>query len=545
MNRITRGGLFALLLTPLFCVTTSAAATYTAASCNRTDVDAVINGPRHVAVNGDTILIPAGTCTWTSGITVPRGIGITIRGAGTPSAAADTRGADVSCTATVITDSVTGGTYPFLFQPTATSATSRLSCLKITVGAVAAESLMSPVVAVGTCNASTCPNVRIDNVLFDGSLGGKLSSTSGYGVIATNNVFGVIDHNTISNVSTSALSLIQYGHRVYLGIGDYGDNSWAQPNSYGTANAIYVENNLLGENTWFGETEAIMPGGVTAGGRIAARFNTCTGCLSGLSNHGTESSGRTRGGRQIEFYGNSVICGNTGGCQGVVPIRSGTSITFGNTINNRESPAHTWWNQYVAFSIYRIDLFTTTAPWLQCPGAYDQTSPVICLDQPNRSGGTYLSGATPSPTGWSNQVLDPAYEWDDSGYTPVFGNVYPTSYGAYLQANRDWYTDNSLGTPHAQTSTTSPFNGTTGVGFGPIARRPDTCSAGVGYWATDEGGWNTSAQTYVGGYTQGRLYTCTATNTWTLYYTPYAYPHPLTGGSASVQPPANVLIIRD
>ena len=44
--------------------------TFTAASCNRSDVNAVINGPTHTAVNGDTIIIPAGSCTWTSGITI-------------------------------------------------------------------------------------------------------------------------------------------------------------------------------------------------------------------------------------------------------------------------------------------------------------------------------------------------------------------------------------------------------------------------------------------------------------------------------------------
>jgi len=48
----------------------------------------------------------------------------------------------------------------------------------------------------------------------------------------------------------------------------------------------------------------------------------------------------------------------------------------------------------------------------------------------------------------------------------------------------------------------------------------------VGYWATDQGSWNQSGS---GG--QGVLYKCTATNTWTLYYTPYTYPHPLQGGS--------------
>jgi PKD repeat protein len=55
------------------------------------------------------------------------------------------------------------------------------------------------------------------------------------------------------------------------------------------------------------------------------------------------------------------------------------------------------------------------------------------------------------------------------------------------------------------------FDGTVGIGVGPRSARPVTCTKGVGYWATDE----------------GRLYRATATNTWTLYYTPYTYPHPL------------------
>ena len=57
---------------------------------------------------------------------------------------------------------------------------------------------------------------------------------------------------------------------------------------------------------------------------------------------------------------------------------------------------------------------------------------------------------------------------------------------------------------------------------GPIASRPTTCTTGVAYWATDEGEWDS---THAG--PDGRLYKCTATNTWTLFYTPYTYPHPL------------------
>jgi hypothetical protein len=34
------------------------------------------------------------------------------------------------------------------------------------------------------------------------------------------------------------------------------------------------------------------------------------------------------------------------------------------------------------------------------------------------------------------------------------------------------------------------------------------------------------------------LYVATATDTWTLYYTPYTYPHPLAGGEAPPEEPA-------
>jgi len=55
-------------------------------------------------------------------------------------------------------------------------------------------------------------------------------------------------------------------------------------------------------------------------------------------------------------------------------------------------------------------------------------------------------------------------------------------------------------------------DGGNGVRSGTYASIPGTCSTYQGYWATD----------------QSTLYQCTATNTWTAYYTPYTYPHPLT-----------------
>jgi hypothetical protein len=77
----------------------------------------------------------------------------------------------------------------------------------------------------------------------------------------------------------------------------------------------------------------------------------------------------------------------------------------------------------------------------------------------------------------------------------------------------------------------APFNGSSGMGCGRPADRPSTCTPGVGYWATQQS-CATVDDAYVGPHPAepiaGTLFKCTAPNTWTAYYTPYIYPHPLT-----------------
>jgi hypothetical protein len=106
----------------------------------------------------------------------------------------------------------------------------------------------------------------------------------------------------------------------------------------------------------------------------------------------------------------------------------------------------------------------------------------------------------------------------------------------HIKPNRDFYNAVSAG---AQVSPTSPFNGSTGMGFGTQANRPTTCTSstlesggGVGYFATDQG-------------PAGTLYRCSAANTWTVQYVPYTYPHPLRGGSgggSAPNPPTNLRV---
>src|SRR6266704_2680900 len=71
--------LAALLATSLCFAISSQAATWNAAGVDRTSVANAISG----ASSGDTVNIPAGSATWSSGITITKGI--TINGAGTNS----------------------------------------------------------------------------------------------------------------------------------------------------------------------------------------------------------------------------------------------------------------------------------------------------------------------------------------------------------------------------------------------------------------------------------------------------------------------------
>lgn len=531
-------GLICLSAT-LFCKCAHPQGTYTAASCSQSDVNAVINGPTHTAVDGDKIIIPTtgSPCSWSSGIAIT-GVGIDITGTGTPNSGGGTVGPGTANTTLIET-----GSSPFFAFTGLTTANSTAKVELLNFGTTnTSTTIIATVTVVGTCTTSApyCPSVRIDNITLTAN---EWTAALAGGGFAFDNVFGVVDHNSMSESPSGAEFLTQDNFDAWQGVGAYGDNSFASADTFGTAQSLFIENNSV-SGVRLTEND-VSPGNSVGGARWVCRFNTLTN-MSGdglCGAHGTAWGGRFRGERQQEVYYNTV---SGSSCNAIDAVLSGTGYFLSNTYTGSGGSGC---NTSVSVDIARFIMSGT--PWNNCDGTqpWDQSpwsSTTQCLDQPGRGQGAGLENATPvlvSAPGtpcttagqcWPNPALDPIYEAGEtiSGGTPGFGWVAVASDGSQTRilANRDYYAQVSAS---AQSSATSPFNGSSGTGYGTLANRPTTCTPSVGYWATDTGTWNTYNSSQ-----EGTLYICTSTNTWTARYTPYTYPHPLTtGGTVASDPP--------
>ena len=587
-------------------------ASFTAATCGQPDVDAEINGPTNYAINGDTINVPAGTCTWTTDEVIT-GAGITVQGAGTPNLGSGTFGAGTMTT--TINDNA--GTSTPVFYETGqtygeTSTLQNFNILPLTTS----TALQIPIWAIGTCSASGCPNLRVDNINLglgatvwnDG--GGGTGSNAATG-IAVDDFFGVADHNTIP--TGSQMRLVDVHFSAWAGTGQYGDNSWAAADTFGTAQAFFAENNTFyGTITPLTDTES-APGGsliYRGGGRIVARYNHITFTGNGTAGATTTvlTGGRARGGRQLECYDNTITC-SSGNCQSTMGLRSGPGISYAN-VNSvsggnfvqyinlyavRRAAGYSPWgfgdgtgcyddnaggtcpgtvsvsgtatggsattlvdtgktwtvNQWQSSSPYGVhditqscgsEILSNTATTLTIIQTTSQTcTPVasdsyeiiqvpVLIDQPGYGIGNYISGTTPA-TGWVSEALDPIYEWNDTTSAgSTVSDIVSNQGDLGMIANRDFYAQST----GIQTNATTPFNGTSGTGWGTLANRPTTCTTGVGY------------AEYTGGTTFVQFDECTSTNTWTsAVYTSYTYPHPLDSGSGTPIPaPAATMFVR-
>jgi hypothetical protein len=627
-------GLLCLLL--LSATVARAQGSYYANSPSFVDVDDCVNGTgtntchvgsptgsqaTHTVVNGDVVNVPSGSATWSNVLAAPSNVAFTLIGSGSPQSGSGSSGAASSCAATEIIDNAGNSTSMMQFFPQYGSAVMRVSCMDIEPES-STTLLYNPIRIEGACTSSGCPSFRVDNISAglnnQWSNGGTGTGSNSGRIVVVNDAFGVLDHNYAPTGNDSELFVAQL--QSYLGVGDNGDNSWAQPLSLGGANNVFAENNTWHMQTYsMSDCEAPGPYGC----RFVVRYNTIyqanIGGLGIAQNHGTDTGGRNRGGVEMEVYKNTLNIPSTGYPTSVDGgERGGTAIFFGNvgvfasgsgatdwlgiSFYRNDFPSDPWgacgglnsidpydqndntahytgtvgsvsngnntatdsgspgwatnqWNPasgpYSVYDVTQGDAYlgevgsntansitinvayqANESPWYSsglftAGDTYEIIRATACMDAPGRGPGTYVSGTTPTPTGWLSQPIAPIYMMDDTttGATP---NYAAGSNSSFVQNYRDMYLENLSQT--AQTSSTSPFscNGSdSAVGWGTLAHRPTTCSGacsantlGCGYFATDQG-------------SQGELFVWES-GAWALYYTPYTYPHPLDSSSGSV-----------
>ena len=590
--------LFVLAL--LFAAIPARAATYTAASCSRTDIAAAFTAEQVSPVNGDIIAIPTGSCTaaqWTSTLNETITVTVTIQGNTTISGGGLNCGTpptyDTACTATdntILTDGVASGS-PMLALSLNGSGTQEVRLTGVTIdGNAGSITVYNGVITVQGSNASA--QFRFDHSHL------KNYYQSGFRIFQPA-AYGVFDHN-VFDASSSIANAIQIWQ------GDNGKAAWAAATGFGGADFTFIENNTF-NNQFANDCDG--------GGRYVFRYNVfIASANAGVQSHATGSVGfGTRGCRAEEVYENYVRGSGT-----VFTFEfqtSGPSLSWGNNssgyphvidlVSDRDDGSSNYSYAAPPYGIgfcgtYKTGVTSawdgnvTTAGW-PCQdqtgrGEADQISiptgawsakwqaSTNCNGAPwygylsdpgnhvqkctgvgstgssapsfNDSGGTTSDGGatwtdqglnvvntTTSTVAWPHQYLEPVYSWEETYSLPGGGTFLGLqSVENNIQQNRDVYIQAGS---TAQTTSSSPFSGTTGTGWGTLANRPTTCTAGAGgtyatsptgsygvaYFATDQNGGI------------GELYICTTTNTWTASYEPYTYPHPLVGGTPQALAP--------
>lgn len=508
----------------------SEAATINAVSCSSAHVQSAIDS----ASPGDTVAIPAGSCTWTTSVHISPTKAITLKGAG-----------EVQ---TVITD---GGTLSGF----SSNCTIRNHCgwsALLYVGFTGTNNYVTRVTGFtikfppGSGNAryeivvqgNGLDKFRIDHLTCTGSGVNRCIGTFSDDSGATD-FSGLVDH--VSCLINSTSSPQCFNNQVAIGAA--ASLAWEHPPVLGSNRATYWENitctyqNTVSNNCFDNYN----------GHAFVIRYSTFTHI--GIGNHGVDSA--RRGGRIIEVYRNTFATDEA--VAYAMNWRTGPNILFDNTISSLYGGTGINISLYrtvssnIAYGITGTNC-TGSNTWdgnLGTAAQGNQGYP--CLDQVGwyfpPPDGCFTLAECDRPNGL-NAVYSPAFMWGNTkagSPTTAFTGNYPASYvhinSASSPSKIDIYTD--VG------ASCSAISCTIGVGSGTLANRPASCTTGVSFWATDQGNWNQSGD----GTGSGALYKCTAANTWSLFYTPYTYPHPLqtlgtSPKSTAVVPPPTGLTVH-
>jgi len=324
------------------------------------------------ARNGDTITLPAGILHWTTGVTISKAI--TLQGAGVGT--------------TVIKDGVQSGQ---LIRVTLVgNSLTRITGIEFQDGGRTNRASDILRVVGSNTNAS---KFRLDHC--------RCYNLNGASVFDT--VIGVIDHNTFV-IDRTGLPINIYDS--YWNGRTQGDGSWAAPTGFGTDRFLFIEDNLFthSDPSQKGITDCY------GGGRFVVRHNNIFNGL--ISNHGTESTGRTRGGRAMEVYNNTFT--GTDLNRFVGGVRSGGVLFHHNVVSG-------YWGNSATFELENYRNFHVFDPWGGADGtnAWDLNSPTVFFAgtaAANSSGTTLtVSGVNWATNYWAGYTLRRTTDTCNSG----------------------------------------------------------------------------------------------------------------------------------
>lgn len=258
------------------------AKTVTALSPSLADVSRAISS----AADGDTIVVPAGTASWTSSLVITKGI--TLQGQTTTDSAAGT-----AVDKTIIQDNVTrvagSGGNALIRVESVLGKTYRISGLTFAPQATV-DNGNGMIKLRGNSHA-----VRLDHCNF------QPNNAQAIYVGVWGAIYGVADHNVMKARQPQIFSVNMDNWPNPNGSpGVKGHGSWAAPTGFGTEKFWFIEDNYIANVTSpFDELAANLDS--TYGGRWVFRYNHCY--ETEVLGHGT-IGGAFRGYRAREIYGN-------------------------------------------------------------------------------------------------------------------------------------------------------------------------------------------------------------------------------------------------
>lgn len=441
----------------------------TASSVSRDDVAAAVSS----AVDGDTVIIPSGTATWTNGLSIVEKA-ITIKGAGSDQ--------------TIIIDEIVNRSQVMWINFTKLTGMFRLTGIQIKGGTANTGNNTTGIVKVLGSNLEFGNSKwRIDHCSFNRQFGRPI-----YVYAWT----GLIDNCTFNQNGAPGMA---FDGRI-PDSNNKGHRSWATPVRWGTVDSgVYVEKCSMTNNVGRAITDGF------AGARFVFRYNTCTNLSA--ENHGTESTGIYRGTRSMEVYNNTFTATASG--EYAVLFRSGTGVVFNNAVtgafpglmrmvNYRNRDSYAPWgqasgrnqldvnsptlfdsgscssgsgstvltttknwtaNQWVGYHLINTttskagEILSNTDNTITCYGPVFPANQILwntsntfeirridkALDQPGAGMGDLMTGGTntpavaPTPAVWPNQADEPIYYWNNTGITNVSNAGYYT-----IRAGRDY-----------------------------------------------------------------------------------------------------------